>query len=129
MKQANANTIELVDRIKTYMEGRNLYAEQTGVELILIDDQTVVTRNAISLMQRNALIGEQGRRQAYPPHQMGIASKRQGIEAMLADEFPHREIDLHRIHAVGFRDVAVGDASYDFLPFRPGFFCVLRNWP
>ncbi|MEN8179905.1 MAG: efflux RND transporter permease subunit [Pseudomonadota bacterium] len=57
MKQANANTLELVDRIKGYMAIRNQYAEQTGVELVLIDDQTVVTTNAITLMQRNALIG------------------------------------------------------------------------
>lgn len=57
MKQAGANTLELVERIKRYMDGRNQYAEQTGVELVLIDDQTVVTTNAITLMQRNALIG------------------------------------------------------------------------
>ncbi|OOZ15185.1 cation transporter [Solemya velum gill symbiont] len=57
MKQANANTIELVDRIKAYMQGRNIYSDQTGIELILVDDQTVVTKSAISLMQRNALIG------------------------------------------------------------------------
>ncbi len=57
MKQANANTIDLVDRIKDYMAERNQYAEQTGVELVLIDDQTVVTTNSITLMQRNALIG------------------------------------------------------------------------
>ncbi|OOY45781.1 efflux RND transporter permease subunit, partial [Solemya velum gill symbiont] len=42
MKQANANTIELVDRIKAYMQGRNIYSDQTGIELILVDDQTVV---------------------------------------------------------------------------------------
>jgi len=57
MKQANTNTLELVDRIKGYMDERNQYAEQTGIELVLIDDQTVVTTNAIALMQRNALIG------------------------------------------------------------------------
>ncbi len=57
MKQANTNTIELVDRIKGYMADRNQYTNQTGIELVLIDDQTVVTTNAISLMQRNALIG------------------------------------------------------------------------
>ena len=57
MKQAGANTLELVERIKRYMDGRNQYAEQTGIELVLIDDQTVVTTNAITLMQRNALIG------------------------------------------------------------------------
>ena len=57
MKQANANTLELVDRIKAYMEERNVLAAQTGVELVLVDDQTVPTRESISLMQNNALIG------------------------------------------------------------------------
>lgn len=57
MKQANANTIELVERIKVYMEGRNEFSDRTGVELVLVDDQTVMTNNAINLMQNNALIG------------------------------------------------------------------------
>jgi len=57
MKQANANTIELVERIKVYMEARNEFSDRTGVELILVDDQTVMTNNAINIMQNNALIG------------------------------------------------------------------------
>ena len=57
MKQSNANTLELVERIKAYMATRNEFSEQTGVELILVDDQTVMTNNAINLMQNNALIG------------------------------------------------------------------------
>ena len=57
MKQANANTLELVERIKLYMQERNQFAAQTGVELKLIDDQTLITKNAINLMQNNALIG------------------------------------------------------------------------
>jgi multidrug efflux pump subunit AcrB len=57
MKEANANTLELVERIRSYMDERNEYAEQTGISLTLVDDQTVMTRNAINLMQNNALIG------------------------------------------------------------------------
>lgn len=57
MKKANANTIELVDRVKLYMEQRNALADATGVELVLVDDQTIPTREAIDLMQNNALIG------------------------------------------------------------------------
>lgn len=57
MKQANANTLDLVARIKTYMHDRNRFKSQTGVELVLVDDQTVMTTNAINLMQNNALIG------------------------------------------------------------------------
>ncbi|MGD2118083.1 MAG: efflux RND transporter permease subunit [Chromatiales bacterium] len=57
MKQPNANTLELVDRIKAYMDERNAFALHTGVDLQLVDDQTVMTTNAINLMQNNALIG------------------------------------------------------------------------
>lgn len=57
MKQTNANTLELVDRIKGYLAGRNQLRQTTGVELVLIDDQTIPTSNAIHLMQTNALIG------------------------------------------------------------------------
>jgi multidrug efflux pump subunit AcrB len=56
-KQADTNTIEVVDRLKAFIEKRNLLSQQTGVELVLTDDQTTVTTNAINLMQRNALIG------------------------------------------------------------------------
>jgi len=57
MKKANANTLELVERVKTYMDQRNELAQATGVKLVLVDDQTVPTREAINLMQNNALIG------------------------------------------------------------------------
>ncbi|MCB1724363.1 MAG: efflux RND transporter permease subunit [Gammaproteobacteria bacterium] len=57
VKQARTNTLDLVERIKQYLEHRNTLADTTGVELVLIDDQTIPTRNAIRLMQNNALIG------------------------------------------------------------------------
>ena len=57
MKKANANTIELVERVKDYMEQRNQLQQATGVQLVLVDDQTIPTREAIDLMQNNALIG------------------------------------------------------------------------
>jgi multidrug efflux pump subunit AcrB len=57
MKQPNANTLELVERIRGYLAERNALAERTGVRLVLTDDQTIPTRNAITLMQNNALIG------------------------------------------------------------------------
>jgi multidrug efflux pump subunit AcrB len=57
MKQPNANTLELVDRLKEYMDQRNALADRTGVELVLADDNTVPTRESISIMQNNALIG------------------------------------------------------------------------
>jgi len=57
MKKDNANTLEMVDQINAYISERNLLADSTGVDLVLVDDQTVPTRQAISLMERNALIG------------------------------------------------------------------------
>ena len=57
IKQPDTNTIELIERLKVYLEGRNALGESTGVELVLIDDQTITTRNAIRLMQNNAMIG------------------------------------------------------------------------
>ena len=56
-KQADTNTIELVDRLNGYLAQRNTLRDGTGVELVLIDDQTVATKEAIGLMQNNALIG------------------------------------------------------------------------
>ena len=57
MKKENANTLELVERIKGYLAERNRLAHSTGVDLVLVDDQTIPTRSAIDLMQNNALIG------------------------------------------------------------------------
>lgn len=57
MKKENANTLDLVDRVKDYLDERNLLANQTGVDLLLVDDQTIPTSRAIDLMQNNALIG------------------------------------------------------------------------
>lgn len=56
-KKADTNVLELVDNVSAYIETRNTLAERTGVELFLVDDQTLATRNALSLMQRNASIG------------------------------------------------------------------------
>lgn len=57
IKQPDVNTLELLERLKTYLDERNRLQDNTGVELILVDDQTIATRNAIRLMQNNAIIG------------------------------------------------------------------------
>lgn len=57
MKKDNANTLTLVEQVKRYLLQRNALQAQTGVRLELVDDQTLITRTAISLMQNNALIG------------------------------------------------------------------------
>jgi len=56
-KQANTNVLELVDDIRHYIDGRNKYKTKAGVEIFLVDDQTISTRKALSLMQTNAIIG------------------------------------------------------------------------
>lgn len=56
-KQASTNVLELVDNVRTYLEQRNQFSDQTGVQLFLVDDQTISTRNALRLMQTNAIIG------------------------------------------------------------------------
>ncbi len=51
------NTLELVDRLNDYIDGRNAQLEGSGIRLVLADDQTVATREAIGIMQNNALLG------------------------------------------------------------------------
>ncbi len=57
MKKENANTLELVGRINAFIEERNRFRRATGVDVVLIDDQTEMTRNALDVMQTNALLG------------------------------------------------------------------------
>jgi len=56
-KRAEANVLDLVDEVNAYIDRRNELADETGVELVLADDQTVSTRRALKLMETNALIG------------------------------------------------------------------------
>ena len=56
-KQSNANTLQLVERLQAYIDQRNEVLASQGVQLALIDDQTHTTRNAISIMETNALYG------------------------------------------------------------------------
>ncbi|MCB1856751.1 MAG: efflux RND transporter permease subunit [Gammaproteobacteria bacterium] len=56
-KKDGSNTLELVQRIREYIDGGNQFSDRTGVHMVLIDDQTEITRNALSIMQTNALIG------------------------------------------------------------------------
>jgi len=56
-KRANSNTLELIEELKAYIDERNPVLAQQGIELVLADDQTIATREAISIMQNNALVG------------------------------------------------------------------------
>jgi len=56
-KKAKANTLALVERLNAYIEAQNALTHSTGVRLVLVDDQTEITRNALSVMQTNMVIG------------------------------------------------------------------------
>jgi len=56
-KKSKVNTVELVERINRHIAEQSPVLAKTGVSAMLMDDQTVVTREAIQVMERNALIG------------------------------------------------------------------------
>jgi multidrug efflux pump subunit AcrB len=56
-KIGGANTLELVDRLREYVERKNEVLGGTGLELILSDDQSIPTRDALAIMQNNAAVG------------------------------------------------------------------------
>ncbi len=56
-KEEDANVLDLVASLQAYIDRRNQLTSKTGVELFLVDDQTVSTREALDLMQANAAIG------------------------------------------------------------------------
>ena len=57
IKKAETNTIELVDRLAQFVDQRNIALNGKGVTLVLADDQTEITRNALNIMQSNAALG------------------------------------------------------------------------
>lgn len=56
-KKSRTNTLELVERLKAFIEAQNPVLAASGLQLALTDDQTVPTREAIGVMQTNALYG------------------------------------------------------------------------
>ena len=57
MKQESSNTLELVESIEKFLEEKNKVSEALGVEFVLVDDQTQITKNALNMMQTNAIYG------------------------------------------------------------------------
>jgi multidrug efflux pump subunit AcrB len=51
------NTLDLVDRIRGYIDSKNQVLAGSGLTLLLSDDQTIPTRTALGIMQNNAVIG------------------------------------------------------------------------
>ena len=56
-KKSRTNTLQLIERLSTYIADQNPRFSNDGVQLQLLDDQTVPTREAITTMERNALQG------------------------------------------------------------------------
>ncbi len=56
-KKSGVNTLELVERLTTYIAARDALLRPDGLRLQLGDDQTVPTRQAIGVMQNNAWQG------------------------------------------------------------------------
>ena len=56
-KKSKSNTLGLVERLNAFIAERNLYSDNTGVHLVLIDDATEITNKSINVMQTNALVG------------------------------------------------------------------------
>ncbi|GAB0148543.1 efflux RND transporter permease subunit [Marichromatium sp. PS1] len=56
-KADQVNNIELLARIRDYMDGANAGFATLGLELVLLEDQTLATQHAVRVMERNALVG------------------------------------------------------------------------
>ncbi|MDO9226582.1 MAG: efflux RND transporter permease subunit [Pseudomonadota bacterium] len=56
-KKSRVNTLELVERVNDYIVAQNQILAGSGLRLSLLDDQTIPTRQSISVMQNNALQG------------------------------------------------------------------------
>jgi len=56
-KKPMTNTLALVDRLNQYVEAKNPLIADQGLEIVVVDDQTLPTRNALDIMQTNAALG------------------------------------------------------------------------
>ena len=57
LKQDNTNVIELVSRLEKWVSEQNQLTESSGIQIKMVDNQTLPTVKAIKIMQSNALIG------------------------------------------------------------------------
>ena len=57
IKKSGANTLDLLDRVKSYIADKNPSLGKVGMKVVLLDDQTSRTREALDVMQTNAIYG------------------------------------------------------------------------
>ncbi len=56
-KKDQVNTLKMMDDLKDFIQEKNRLSHVTGIHIILLNDNTLLTRKAINIMQNNALIG------------------------------------------------------------------------
>ena len=56
-KQEKQNILDLVDSISEFVDNNQPVYERLGVKVTLVDDQTQITKDALDVMQTNALLG------------------------------------------------------------------------
>lgn len=57
LKQAGANTLDVIDKIKAYIDARNQVSSTTGVKLFLLIDTSDAIRDALAVMEQHAWSG------------------------------------------------------------------------
>lgn len=56
-KQGEANILALVERVNAYVEQFNRFPPSAGTRLVMLNDQTAQTEQAIGVMESNAIVG------------------------------------------------------------------------
>lgn len=56
-KKSNTSSMQLIEELNKYIAKRNGVSRESGVQLILVDDQTPRTTTALQIMENNAVLG------------------------------------------------------------------------
>jgi multidrug efflux pump subunit AcrB len=56
-KKSRTNTLDLIEQVNSFIAAKNPLLAAEGIELRLLDDQTIPTRASIRIMETNAAIG------------------------------------------------------------------------
>ncbi len=56
-KKDQVNTLAMIEKLKQFISDKNELSPVTGINITLLDDNTLLTKKALRIMQTNALIG------------------------------------------------------------------------
>ena len=56
-KAPNTNVLDITDRVRDYIDEKNIKLSETGVRVSVLDDQSPTTRRALSTMEKNSMVG------------------------------------------------------------------------